>query len=358
MQTKRVNLNGLRALVNDQSGSIAIFAAVGLVLLLGFAALALDIGHLITVKSELQKAGDAGALACARGLNLNGPPYPNWTNGSTMGSTTVKENKAAQSQLTDCTVQTGYWDFTWIPSTPPPDLLSTGTTPSATQVPACKVTVSKSPSGTGNSNGGAVTMFFGKLLGISSESLSSSSVATLVLQSPVDAIGPGDAFPLAIPVGLVSHYWNSNPSFEFDIGSAYHYPTDYGDWTSFLSDSNNVPTIRSLIDSGNPGPLKIGDQIWIEPGTKTSLYAYAAEKIGCTVFLPVVGNDFDTNAATPILGFAPYQIDDAVGGSGKYIQGHFVGPYDPKYPIKMPGTTGSPNAPNYGALGYNAKLVN
>ena len=42
--------------------------AIGLVVFLGFGALALDIAHLVSVKRELTKAAEAGALSGARGL--------------------------------------------------------------------------------------------------------------------------------------------------------------------------------------------------------------------------------------------------------------------------------------------------
>ena len=83
------------------------------------------------------------------------------------------------------------------------------------------------------------------------------------------------------------------------------------------------------MESGNPGPLQIGDMIWIEPGTKTTLYSEAATRIGDTVLLPIVADDFDTHADTALLAcWVPFYIEDAKGGSDKYIQGHFVPNYN------------------------------
>ena len=348
MPTSRVFLKRLRNLGVEQSGAIAAYAAIGIVVFLGFAALTLDIGRLVMVKSELQKAADAGALAGARALNLIAPA-PNWTNGTTVATATVQENKVDGNLLTNCTVETGYWDLTWSASQKVAAILkSTGIVPSATDVAAIKVTVERS---SGN-NGGPLIMLFAQVLGINSENLSAHAVAAMVGQLPVVSIPPGDAFPMATPIGWVQQMWNPDAdSATFRIGSAYHDP-DGGQWTSFLTDANNVPTIRDLIDNGNPTPLKIGDEIWIEPGTKTTLYDYAASRIGDTMLLAVVGNDFDTHADTPILGFVAFKITDAVGGSGKYIEGHFVHEYT------APGATGSADAPNFGAVGYNTKLVN
>ena len=91
---------------------------------------------------------------------------------------------------------------------------------------------------------------------------------------------------MATPISWVHLMWKPDADSDtFRIGSAYHDPTG-GQWTSFLADANNVPTIRDLIDNGNPSELKIGDQIWIEPGTKTTLYSDAADRIGDTFLLP------------------------------------------------------------------------
>jgi len=54
--------------LNDQTGVTAIVVALLMVLFVGVAALALDIGHLYIVKNELQNAADAGCLAGARFL--------------------------------------------------------------------------------------------------------------------------------------------------------------------------------------------------------------------------------------------------------------------------------------------------
>jgi Flp pilus assembly protein TadG len=59
----------------DESGSVAVITAVCLVFLIGFVALVVDVGHLYSVRNELQNAADAAALAGARALfPINGYP--------------------------------------------------------------------------------------------------------------------------------------------------------------------------------------------------------------------------------------------------------------------------------------------
>jgi Flp pilus assembly protein TadG len=55
----------------DESGGVLVFVAIFMVVLLGFAALAIDGGHLYTEKSKLQKALDASVLAGVQGLRTS-----------------------------------------------------------------------------------------------------------------------------------------------------------------------------------------------------------------------------------------------------------------------------------------------
>ena len=57
-----------QAFGKDDSGAVAVYVAIALVVLIGAAALALDIAHMVSVKRELTKAAEAGALSGARGL--------------------------------------------------------------------------------------------------------------------------------------------------------------------------------------------------------------------------------------------------------------------------------------------------
>ena len=58
--------------VKDQRGVTAVMVALLMVILIGVAALAVDIGHLLVVRNELQNAADAACLAGARFLYVDG----------------------------------------------------------------------------------------------------------------------------------------------------------------------------------------------------------------------------------------------------------------------------------------------
>jgi Flp pilus assembly protein TadG len=275
--------------------------------------MALDIGHLYVVRNELQNAADAAAMAGAAALYPNTPPTtPNWTAAEASASAAIQFNKSDGTTLNNCQVQTGYWNL----SRTPYGLQSQSITPGTLDAPAVKVTVSRS----GGNNGGPVTAFFASVLGI--KSFSMGTQATAVVDSPA-SVGPGALLPLAIGAAVAAQAGSYNsPATTIKIGSDYHYPTSQaGQWTSFTVDSDNVSTIRDLLASGNPTSLSIGENIWIEPGTKTTLYG--SVPVGVDVLLPIVTN-IDTHEASPIVGFIGFHITASVGGSGKYIEGYFL----------------------------------
>jgi Flp pilus assembly protein TadG len=319
-----------RSFRNDESGVTIIIVALLLPILLGFAALALDIGYMMVTRNELQNAADAAALSGAGHFwHNNTSGAPNWSAAQTAASTAAPPNKSGGTTVVDYEIQAGYWNL----AHSPPGLQPTSITPGAKDVSAVQVTVRRA---TGK-NGGPVHTFFAPIIGINTVDVS--ATATAISASPGTA-KTGALLPVAIPQAVADQKSSYKCPNKFRIGSDYHYPTsEAGQWTSFDVDSNNVPFIRDLIANGNPTTLNIGDSIWIQPGTKTTLYS--SVPVPADVVLPVV-NNIDTHAWVPIVGFICFHITDSVGGSGKYIEGCFN---DSCYG----GNTGGINpGPNYG----------
>lgn len=301
------------SILQDESGAAALLVALLLLAVLGCLSLVIDIGHIVMVRQELQNAADAGALAGAQSLIPfvgENPPTPDWNSARTIARQTVTANKTDGTPLTDCEIQTGYWNLL------SQEFISSGVAPTAIDVPAVSARVARS---TGQ-NSGPVLMTFARVLGINATDVRAESVAMIACPSTLPANG---GFPLAINEDLAKKYWNTD--FSFKIGSDYHYPQEQaGQWTSFKVDNNDVSTVRDLIYNGNPDSLNINDNIWIQPGTETAVYRDAATKIGQVVVVPVVKTDFNTHAWTPIKAILPLYIEDVKGGSQKYIQAHFV----------------------------------
>jgi Flp pilus assembly protein TadG len=89
-----------------QRGNVAVIVALMLPVLIGVAALAVDVGNQIRVIAEVQNAADAAALAGAQALN---GMTSGWSNAQTMAASAYVANKANGSTVsgTDLTVS-GY----------------------------------------------------------------------------------------------------------------------------------------------------------------------------------------------------------------------------------------------------------
>jgi Flp pilus assembly protein TadG len=345
--------------LSNQRGAMAVTAAVWLVVFLAITALAFDIGHLFIVRNELQNGADAAALAGANCLNktaagsdcTNVPaPAINWAIASTKATSSIGFNKSDGTGLINGAVQTGYWNVNGGTALQPttfsplgPCTIVAGTMTTACHKPAVMVTLSRAS----GSNGGPVRSLVAAMLGGNAIPVSARAVA--VLSSPGSVL-KASLIPMAINKCMYDLYWdiaangprlattttlNGVPQtigqpWEVRIGSAYHYPNcESGQWTTFKVDNNDVPTVRDLIANGNPEPLAIGEQTWIEPGTKSSLYDDLEAKYpsppGADVTVLVVDNPvgWSTNTRTPIVAFAGFHISN-VNKKDKYIQGHFI----------------------------------
>lgn len=322
---------------HDESGAVAVIVAILLTVFLGVAALAVDIGHLAIVKNELQNAADATALAAANHFYPHTPTStataPDWNAAEVEAGNAIGMNKSDGVALTDCEVQTGYWNL----ASTPYGLQGQGITPGPKDAPAIKVTVRR----VAGSNGGPVQNFIAGVIGKPTSDMSAEAVA--VSASP-GTMRPGALLPIAISKEVADKAGDYNsPSKTVRIGSSYHYPNSMaGQWTSLDLDRNDVPTIRGLIENGNPTPLGVGDNIWIQPGTKTALYKDVP--VGTDALFPVVDTVLSdvTHSEVPIHGFIGFHITASVGGSGKYIEGYFIFNYY--------AGLGGPIGPNYGAF--------
>jgi hypothetical protein len=346
----------LARLPAETSGSAALIVALALVVICGAAALATDLGHLASVGNELQIAADASALAGARALctqipgSLSFVDIPNWVSGGTTTNYILKKNAADGVLLANANIQMGFWNLTWHWSTAPRDtttgaiqLLPQSTTPDATHIPAVRVKIDEKA----GVNNGPVQFSLARVMGITDASPGAQAVAAIFPRKGkgIKSVPAQSCLPFATPISWVRAHWNDDPPTSFRIGSTYH-SDDGGEWTSFLIDANNVPEIRDLIVNGNPDPMQVGDNIYIQPGTKSVLYSDLAVDIGKIGLLPIVQDDFATHEYTPLKGFVAFYLEDT-GGSGEsaYVQGHFVRGY-----VDYDGTPG----PADGSLYFGA----
>lgn len=93
-----------------QGGAIAVIVGISLLLLIGFLALVIDLGHLYLAKSELQNGADAAALSGAKELNGTAAGVTNAVN---KAIATAGHNNYDFSKPIDITI-----DNIWVGSTP------------------------------------------------------------------------------------------------------------------------------------------------------------------------------------------------------------------------------------------------
>lgn len=193
----------LRKPLEQQRGATAIIVALVLTVLLGFAALAVDVGYLMVGRNELQNVADAAALAGARTLgrlyecngdlvNCPGPmPYENQLTyyadaaaiQNAITDVASKNQAGGKTGITinDADIVIGNWDR----SSKPP-LTATLTSPDAVRVTARRDSSANSP----------ISTFFARIFNKNFVDVSATATAALTGESTA---GPGELpLPLAI----------------------------------------------------------------------------------------------------------------------------------------------------------------
>jgi Flp pilus assembly protein TadG len=299
----------------DESGVVAIYAALGLVALLGFGALALDIAHMVSVKRELVKAAEAGALAGARGLwpmalwqasGSRDQTSNDWTRAQTAGLDAATSNKADGTLLaaSEVTVEIGKWDYTTKSFAPGNNINDN----------ACRVTTQRAN----------VPMFLAQILGISSKDMSASATA---LMDFIGSVGYG-----TLPIVLNKKYTDVGTQLTIYAGVA---SSDNGGWFTVPPDTSSASTLSDYIN--NPDhlcpPLEMCEIINMQNGQDTSFLQDLQTKLNAQTpsgsppvkFLDCVLPVVDTNSFNQdggIIGFVPFRITSVKDtGNQKNVSG-------------------------------------
>ena len=305
----------------SERGAVSLLVALLMPVVLGVSALAIDLAYVQTVRNELQNAADAAALAGASHLRKTALAQPDWSTAEKMASEAVGLNAAGGKMLLTGLVQTGYWNPKQIHAT----LQALPMTPSSSDIPAIQVTLSK----VHGQNDGEVPTFFARLWNVFSTPVSVTAVAGMTSPGTIER---GGLFPLVASQCVYDTYWNTSttpasPRIDPGTGQAYLLvlqafddkpvdPCKTFQWSSLLTDKNDVQTFRDLVRDRNPVDLSIGDKIWIEPGSKTTLFdavdacSAANDKTCEYVTLPMVSS-ISAHADLPVSSFACARIVDA-----------------------------------------------
>jgi hypothetical protein len=267
----------------EQRGAIAPLAAIMLVPIMGFAALAIDIGHMMVVRNQLQNAADSAALATAQYMQRNNYvtftapyTYTTWTSTTLQANPTVQaavsgyvsKNISDNIVLTIDPAQTsqfdvGYWDFS-------KSTASFSHSPGANIPPAVKIVINRN-----STVNGAVHTFFAGVIGIPSFNMSATAVAVI---PPGPSYTKKNLFPFAIS-GCI--FQNGPPTGTFISDSPYGPSSSNcytGQWTPLSTSKNESDSyVSDLISKAAAGgtsssSLSIGQSLYMQSGTQANLY--------------------------------------------------------------------------------------
>ncbi len=253
---RRTCLSRRRAFLQDESGGVAVTTAICLIILLGMVALAVDVGHLLTVRNELQNAADASALAGVRALY----PYSGYPGSNVVpvpdppfcDLALVTAANAAYENYADRTsnlavspgdVQTGIWDWT--------GRTFTADSSCSTAINAMKVRIRKDP--VANQ---PVATWFARILGTNLDSVNVAAEAIAAVGF-VKGVGPDTCLPLAINSAFRDANKNTPGVISLNPDGV-----DNAGWASPIDQTPNASNLCNWISNGGiPEDLFLGDQV-------------------------------------------------------------------------------------------------
>ncbi len=315
--------------LGTESGAVAVMTAVFLLALLGAAGAAIDIGHALVAKNELQNAADAGALAGTRALGKiyeGMTPAAQQTYTLTGGDTativaavqaTAAENSAAGVAVTinSADIAIGTWNSA-----------TNVHTPTVNQPKAVRVWARRD----GAANG-SISTFFSRAVGLTSVNVSAVATADM---TAVGQTAPGQ---LDVPFGISTFYFT-----QFGCGDTIKfYPNDgtpqaCSAWHTFDQSPANANRLRTIIDGLRTGTYQSpatqpGMDLNFTNGNLASAFPnliqlYNAKKDAngnWDVFVPVYDSPncaSNTNSgALPIVGYAEARVTNVQGSPNHLI---------------------------------------
>jgi Flp pilus assembly protein TadG len=260
----------VQGLLKDQQGATAIVVAIVILLLLGFAALAIDIGHLCVAKAELQNAADAGALAGARFLyNSDGTQVNTGANQIAYDAATANKSENLPVEVNwsgnnGGDVQRGHWSFateSFTPndSTAPVDLWNVSTDDldgDPNFINAVRVFTRR--------QGTPIASYFARLLGHESFQMDAEAIAY------VGFAGTLQPYDVEQPIAICADsIVTPDGDYSCNVGRMINSGQDTtsgetGGWTSYNQEDactggTNAQEVKNLVcGGGNPEPMTLG----------------------------------------------------------------------------------------------------
>jgi len=303
--------------VNDQQGAIAVTVALVLVVMLAMTALALDVGHALVARNQLQNASDAAALAGARALgviyggmsgSLTGYTL---TGGDVTSIVTAATVAAADNQAAGVTITVNAGDIAignWTSATR--TFVPTTVLPRAVRVITRRDSAANGP----------ISTFLASVIGFTSVNVTAVATAQL---NPVSVMAPGQ---MNAPFGIAQFYFDSG----FGCGSTIQFspsipgnPQTCAGWQAFDNYPASASTMKSIVDGmtngtytppgGQAGVTTLdftnGNMASVWSRLVTLWQTEVANNGAWNAYVPVyAGNDCSPSGAQLIIGFATVRI--------------------------------------------------
>jgi hypothetical protein len=252
---------GIRAKFKSrQQGAVAIIVAICLTLLIAMIGLVVDLGHMFVIKTELQNAADACALAAARELDGNANSLERAEN----AGITIGQRNNVDLQNTEVSIS-------------PADVTFSVDNVSYVSQDAGALISSKYVMCTLRRSG--IAMWFMQVVGFSNQAVAARAVATLQPAQTSCAIPLGickpqsSEVPASCPnggapdsVGMCVGEWYSG---KFDAGEAL---TGSFNWISFIPKGGGATEISETLAGAGQCDLTIADEVKLgDPGAKQSV---------------------------------------------------------------------------------------
>lgn len=307
-------------LKNDK-GSVLVFIAVGMVVLLALTALAIDLGYMYVAKGQLQSAADAAALAGAGRLDgTNSFAQYSARNAAVRfagknnaaGESVAISSDYSNSQSSSNDITIGTWNGTTF-------------TPGTMPVNAIEVRTRR----TSESSGGPISLFFGKAFGFHEMGAAASAVASRPMRGGTyimlnynvcmnaTAISPSSPYTLTPSVPFQNMAWTSLTSDPTSASSVQE--------TLFCPSGNlpNIPVCGRNIHTNNGTISQIFKSVEIDfydpnydRGRKTFRANGTVDKWTVIVPVGIEGDDVGVNVPHPVWGYAEIVMSRACGSGG------------------------------------------
>lgn len=368
----------------SESGVAMITALVALIALIGAAALAIDAGHVLVARTQMQAAVDSSALAGAANLiDTTVPSSPVVTRAEALvaAQTYASSNQASHDavDVLPADVEFGTWDA----------IARTFTTPVSDTVPELNTAVRVTARLDGNANP-ALPSLLAQVLGRDSFDVGASAIAYLgyagstaegEVELPIaldccELSGPACDGDYCATVASPPNPCDLSSGVQQDEGlntvtclEFYSTPEQNSCWTVFDGDSAsvNAPGLLDIVQDG--APAIDGSPVYLDNGDKTPVIAEIHDKFygegaytgnpsgqdyypgpddprpdSWVTVLPVVECQDDAECAGGdafrIVGFACFEIREVIVTPDKIVKGTLMCPGHPRFDTdcKLPGS--------------------